>query len=80
MPGQDFHETFSSVGKFITLHTLLSITSHKELHQIDTISIYLQGNLDKEIYMEVQEAIKEEGKEGWLWKLLKALYSLKQAR
>jgi hypothetical protein len=72
VPEQDFHETFSSVAKFTTLHALLSITSYRnmELHQIDIVSAYLQGNLEEEIYMEVLE--------GWLWKLLKALYSLKQ--
>jgi hypothetical protein len=43
---------------------LLSIVAYEdmELHQIDIVSTYLQGNLDKEIYMEVSEGIKEEGK------------------
>ena len=29
--------------------------------------------------MEMPEGVKEEGKEGWYWKLKKALYGLKQA-
>ena len=82
IPRQDFNETFASVAKFSTLRTLLSIVAHEdfELHQIDMVGAYLQGNLSEEIYMEVPNGINVEGKEGWYWKLKKALYSLKQAR
>jgi len=81
VPGQDYELTFASVAKFMTLHTLLSIVAHKdwELHQVDVVGAYLQGDLDEEIYMEVPEGVKEKGKEGWYWKLTKALYGLKQA-
>jgi len=81
VPGQDYDLTFASVTKFMTLHTLLSIVAHEnwELHQVDVVGAYLQGILDKEIYMEVPEGIKENGQEGWFWKLLKALYGLRQA-
>ena len=81
VPGEDFTETFSSVAKFTTLQAFLSIVAHEdlELHQIDMVSAYLRGDLDKEIYMEVPKGVREEGKEGWQWKLLKAIYGLKQA-
>ena len=49
-----------------------------ELHQVDIVGAYLQGDLNEEIYMEVLEGVKEKGKEGWCWKLMKALYGLKQ--
>lgn len=61
VPGIDFTETFSSVAKFTTLRTLLSIVAHEDLE------------------MKVPEEIREEGKEGWSWRLRKALYGLKQA-
>jgi Reverse transcriptase (RNA-dependent DNA polymerase) len=69
------------VAKFSTLCTILSIVSHDdlELHQINVVGTYLQGDLDEEIYMEVPDGIKEKGKVSWYWKLKKALYGLKQA-
>ena len=81
VPGQDYELTFASVAKFTTLRMLLSIVAHEdwELHQVDVVGAYLQGDLDEEIYMEVPEGVKEKGKEGWYWKLTKALYGLKQA-
>jgi len=80
VPSQDFNDTFTSIAKFTMLRTLLSIFAHEnlELHQIGIVGAYLQGNLNEDIYMEVLEGIREEGKEGWFWKL-KVLYSLKQA-
>ena len=68
-------------GLPLHLQTLLSIVAHEDLalHQIDIVSAYLQSDLDEEIYMLVPEGIQVEGKEGWYWKLKKAIYGLKQA-
>ena len=81
VPGQDYELTFASVAKFTTLCMLLLIVAHEdwELHQVDVVGAYLQGDLKEEIYMEVLEGVKEKGKEGWYWQLMKALYGLKQA-
>ena len=81
VPREDFLETFSSMAKFTTLRMLLALIAHSDLklHQVDVIGAYLQGSLDEEIYMEVPEGVREEGKEGWYWKLKKPLYGLKQA-
>ena len=81
MPEKNFSEMFSSVAKFTTLCMLLTLIAHLDLklHQVDVVGAYLQGSLDEEIYMEVPEGVREEGKEGWYWKLKKLLYGLKQA-
>ncbi|KAJ3485148.1 hypothetical protein NLI96_g5163 [Meripilus lineatus] len=85
VPGRDFNPLFvsSSVFRTTTLRTLLSLVAHEdwEIHQVDVVGAYLQGDLDEEIYMEVPEGVEEEGKKNgtWWWKLLKALYGLKQA-
>jgi transposase InsO family protein len=78
VPGIDYHETFSSVAKFTTLRVLLTIaaTLNWEIHQIDVVGAYLQGELDEEIYMRIPDGVRHEKR---FWKLKKALYGLKQA-
>src|ERR1700731_1596033 len=81
IPGQDFEHTFSSVARLTTLRTLLalSVRENWELHQVDVVGAYLQGDLGEEIYMTPPEGIEVPGKAGWSWRLRKALYGLKQA-
>jgi hypothetical protein len=81
IPGQGFEATHSAVAKYPTLHALLSIATHEnmELHQIDVVGAYLQGDLDEEIYMSPPDGLKVKGKEGWSLRLRKPLYGLKQA-
>lgn len=59
VPGVDFNETFSSVAKFTTLHMFLTLaaTLDLEIHQIDVIGAYLEGELDKDIYMKAPSGI-----------------------
>lgn len=49
------------------------------LHQVDIVSTYLQGELDEDIYITIPKGIEEPRKHRWYWKLKKALYGLKQA-
>lgn len=44
----------------------MSLAAHEdwELHQVDVVGAYLQGDLDEEIYMEVPKGVNVEGKEG----------------
>ena len=51
-----------------------------ELHQVDIVGAYLQGDLDEEIYMKVPDGLAEKYGNGQkFWRLRKALYGLKQA-
>ena len=81
VPGQDFTEIFSSVAKFTTLRIFLALAAYLdfEIHHVDVVTAYLQGNLDEEIYMEVPKGIEHLGSGSRYWKLKKALYGLKQA-
>jgi transposase InsO family protein len=81
VPGEDFSETFSSVAKFSTLRVFLSLAAFLdyEIHQVDIVAAYLQGDLDEEIFMDVPKEIKDFINEGKFWRLKKALYGLKQA-
>jgi hypothetical protein len=50
-----------------------------ELHQVDIVGAYLQGDLDEKIYMTPPAGLNIPGKKGWCLRLHKPLYGLKQA-
>jgi hypothetical protein len=50
-----------------------------EIHQIDVKSVFLNGLLEEEIYMEQPEGFITPGQESKVCLLKKAIYSLKQA-
>jgi hypothetical protein len=79
--GEDFFDTYSPVARLTTIRVLLSLaTSHGLIvHQMDVKTTFLNGELDEEIYMEQPPGFVANGQEGMVCKLLKSLYSLKQA-
>ena len=76
--GIDYTETFTPVAKFKLLRILLTFAAHLDLdlHQMDIKTIYLDGDLDKEIFMHLPPGF---WKPNVVWKLRKSLYGLKQA-
>ena len=50
-----------------------------EIHQIGVKTIFLNGELEEEIYMEQPEGFVVFGKENKVCKLIKSLYRRKQA-
>jgi hypothetical protein len=60
---------------------LLSVTTLEDydVYSVDVKTAYLYGNLDEEIYMEQPEGFRLPDKGNKVWRLHKALYSLKQA-
>jgi hypothetical protein len=79
--GIDFSETFSPVARYESIRLLLALAMREEweIHAMDTISAFLNGDLDEEIYMEQPEGFASPGQEDKVCKLQKALYGLKQA-
>jgi len=63
---KNFSETFSSVAKFTTLWMFLALVVYLdfEIYQVDVIAVYLQDDLDEEIYMTISEGISKFGSEG----------------
>ncbi|CAD5174224.1 unnamed protein product, partial [Musa acuminata subsp. malaccensis] len=63
--GIDYNETFSPVSKKDSLRIVIALVAHYdlELHQMDVKTAFLNGDLDKEIYMEQPEGFIEKGKE-----------------
>jgi hypothetical protein len=79
--GEYFFHTYSLLATLTTIRVLLSLASSHGLlsHQMDVKMGFLNGELDKEIYMEQPDGFVREGQERKVCKLLKSLYGLKQA-
>jgi len=80
VPGFDFHDTFSSVVKPITIRIVitLALSNHWELFQLDVNNAFLNGLLEETVYM-IQPPGFEIADKSLVCKLNKALYGLKQA-
>ena len=78
--GIDYNETFSPVAKMNSIYLVLSLSAlhNWEFHQIDVNSIFLQGNLQKEIFMEQPPGYVQNNC-SLVCHLKKSLYGLKQA-
>jgi hypothetical protein len=78
---EDFFDTYSPVARMTTIRVLLSLAASYGLlvHQVDVKTTFLNAELDEEIYMEQPNGFVVKGQESKVCKLLKSLYSLKQA-
>ena len=79
--GIDFQETFLPIARYEAIHFLLAHAALEDwkIEALDIKTAFLYGELDKEIYMEQPEGFVKKGQEGHVCRLLKAIYSLKQA-
>jgi hypothetical protein len=84
--GVHFFETYSPVAKLASTRMVLAIAAQLdlEIHQIDVVSAYLNGELDdgEIIYMKEPPGFAESESGdggGWLLRLLRPLYGLKQS-
>jgi hypothetical protein len=81
IPGLDYDETFSPVARFESLCMLvaLAVLGDWHIHQMDVKSVFLNGELAKEIYMEQPQGFISSGTESLVCCLKKVIYGLKQA-
>src|ERR1044072_9535549 len=78
--GVDYKETFSSVSKKDSLRIIMALVAHYvlELYQMDVKTVFLNGYLKEEVYMDQPEGFPIEGKGYMVCKLKKSIYGLKQ--
>jgi len=57
----------------------VAVLKDLDIQSVEIKIAYLYGDLDEEIYIEQPEGFKLPRKENKVWRLHKALYSLKQA-
>ncbi len=81
VPGIDYTQTASPTARTSSFRFALALAAalDLEVHQIDFKNVYLNGKLEKTIYMRQPPDFAAPGKENFVWRLRKALYSLKQA-
>ncbi|KAG8501627.1 hypothetical protein CXB51_004055 [Gossypium anomalum] len=79
--GLDYKETFVPVVRLDTIKLIIALAAQKQwiIYQLDVKSVFLNGFLEEEIYVEQPEEFKVPGEEHKVYKLKKALYGLKQA-
>ncbi|THH07635.1 hypothetical protein EW145_g3234 [Phellinidium pouzarii] len=72
LPGLEFSQVFAPTAKWAALEDL-------ELYSIDISTAFLNGDLDHDVYMDQPEGFEEYYGAGFVLKLVKAIYGLKQA-
>ena len=79
--GVDYNETFSPVSKNDSFRIIMAMLAHYDLdlYQMDVKTVFMNGNLEKKVYMDQPEGFSVEGKENMVCKLKKSIYELKQA-
>jgi hypothetical protein len=78
--GLDFDKTFAPVARLESIRILLAYTTHHnfKLYQMDVKCDFLNGPINKEVYVEQLPAFKSEEYHNHVYKLHKMLYRLKQ--
>ena len=79
-PGVDFHEMYAPVGKFTTLRVLVALVAENdwELYSMDVKTVFLNGELEEEVFMQCLEGLDEVPGPGYACRLIKAIYGLCQ--
>ena len=79
--GIDYSETFVLVTRLEAIHILLSFVAHHGimLYQMDVKSVFLNGLIKEEVYVEQPPRFESSIYPHHVFKLNKALYGLKQA-
>ncbi|KAL6541144.1 hypothetical protein OROMI_025027 [Orobanche minor] len=79
--GIDYDETFAPVARIEAIIIFLAFAAHKNffVYQMDVKSAFLNGDLDKEVYVEQPPGFVNTDGVDLVYRLRKALYGLKQA-
>ena len=77
--GIDYNETFSLVSCKDSFRIIIALVAHYdlELHQMDVMMAFLNGDLDEDVYMAHLKGFIVKGKERMGCRLKKSIYGLK---
>nr|GEZ82661.1 zinc finger, CCHC-type [Tanacetum cinerariifolium] len=79
--GIDFDEVFATVAWIETVRLILALVAYHgwQVHHLDVKSAFLNGDLKEEVYVTQPEGFVQLGNSRKVYKLIKALYGLRQA-
>lgn len=79
--GVDFEEIFAPVTRLETVRMLLALAANRgwEVHHLDVKTAFLNGEIMEEVYVAQPEGFIQKGREHLVYRLVKALYGLRQA-
>jgi hypothetical protein len=79
--GLDFDETFALVARLESIRMILAYATHHtfKLYQMSIKSVFLNGLIKEEVYVEQPPGFESEEYPNHVYKLYKVLYGLKQA-
>ena len=79
--GIDYEEVFAPVVRFETIRILIALAALKgwKIPHLDVKSAFLNGEIDEAIHVKQLEGFLVKGKGGYVLRLKKAPYGLKQA-
>jgi hypothetical protein len=77
----DFDETYAPVARLESIRILLAYATYHgfKLYQMDMKSVFLNGPIKEEVYVEQPPDFEDSEYPNHVYKLSKALYGLKQA-
>lgn len=61
LPGVDFDETFAPVVRLNSIRIVLSLAAqcNMKIHQLDVMTVYLNGELEEQIFMEIPKFLEQ---------------------
>ena len=79
--GIDYEETFAPVAQYSSIRTILSLLAQMgwHIHQMDVKTVFLNGIIEEEVYIEQPEGFEIFSSESHVCRLKRVLYGLKQA-
>ena len=79
--GIDYDETYAPVARLEAIKMFLAFTSYSNfgVYQMDVKSVFLNGELEEEVYVEQPPGFENADHMDFVYLLFKALYGLKQA-
>lgn len=79
--GVDYDEIFAPITRLETVRLLLALAAKNQwqVHHLDVKTAFLNGEINEEVYVMQPEGYERKGQEHLVYRLVKALYGLRQA-
>jgi hypothetical protein len=79
--GIDYEEAFAPMARYTSIRTIIALAAKMKwkLYQMDVKTAFLNGIIEKVVYIEQPQGFEVEDKKSHVCRLKKALYGLKQA-